>query len=141
MTRISELFFTKKKGEKSPLMCSPFFFKKKAKKRRSFHPDMKATTLPKLKSTSRACASCLVIRPGLRLSKEFKDVSYCSIECQKKDWSTHKSMCQPLCQPLQKEGKYIGRMPAFGPAVLRRSCCGGDSKTTIGMKETTRMLA
>ena len=43
------------------------------------------------------CFGCGIYRDSkLQQCKECRVANYCSVECQKKDWSEHKAMCGPL---------------------------------------------
>ncbi|EFX85304.1 hypothetical protein DAPPUDRAFT_314032 [Daphnia pulex] len=40
------------------------------------------------------CANCKKTSPNLKLCSRCLSISYCCKECQRSDWSNHKTVCQ-----------------------------------------------
>ena len=63
---------------------------------------------------SRSCAVCGI--GGVKLCGRCKDRCYCSAECQRADWKTHKtSCCKNICQQPDVLGKSFD---PFDPAEM-----------------------
>lgn len=63
---------------------------------------------------SRSCAVCGI--GGVKLCGRCKDRCYCSVECQRADWKTHKtSCCKNICQQPDVLGKSFD---PFDPAEM-----------------------
>lgn len=59
------------------------------------------------------CSSCELESPSLKKCSGCLTVSYCSLDCQKLDWKTHKS----ICKTKQKENKQNELILVFHPIV------------------------
>jgi hypothetical protein len=62
---------------------------------------MKTTEKPEALPKSRHCAFCLKESPGMKTCSGCNKRAYCSVACQKKDWSPsgqgHKNWCKVAC--------------------------------------------
>ncbi len=64
---------------------------------------MKSTKKPEALPKSRHCAFCLKESPGMKTCSGCNKRAYCSVACQKKDWSPsgqgqgHKNWCKVSC--------------------------------------------
>ncbi|KAJ7577302.1 hypothetical protein C8J56DRAFT_799015 [Mycena floridula] len=76
---------------------------------------------------SKQCAKCGLGDPqNLKLCVKCRITRYCSKECQKADWPTHKKSCQPFTDSSTVTLKpfYMENMNTFSMADMRRSLSG-----------------
>ncbi|KAJ7575538.1 hypothetical protein C8J56DRAFT_1031581 [Mycena floridula] len=76
---------------------------------------------------SKQCARCSKTDSDLKICVKCRITRYCSKECQKADWSTHKKTCQPFTETTTVTLKpfYMPNMEAMRPtADITRSFMG-----------------
>jgi len=96
------------------------------------------TEKPEALTKTRHCAICLKESPGMKTCSGCKKRAYCSVDCQKKDWSPlgqgqgHKDWCKVSCceedvdwKVQEVPGKGLGLIalkdiPAFARVVVDR---------------------
>ena len=106
---------------------------------------MKTTEKPDLPGT-RHCSYCLEESPGLKICQGCKKRAYCSVACQKNDWSPsgrgqgHKNWCKVSCCEEDVDwkieeipGKCVGLIalkyiPALTRVLVDRVYCWEEAK-------------
>jgi len=72
---------------------------------------------------TRHCAFCLKESPGMKICSGCKKRAYCSVACQRKDWSTseqgqgHKNWCQVSCCEEDVDWK-VEEVPGKGLGLI-----------------------
>lgn len=78
-----------------------------ASKDHNSSPDLYSFSVPTLALKQALCFSCWDVSSNLSRCSACKRVSYCSVKCQKQDWSrNHKKICKKLVA-LNKQMVYL----------------------------------